>query len=457
MTSIDITDKNNYPALRLRADELIREDRVEECFALAKELEATLTKIYEHSNTNPESYREVEQITYELKWSVLYLYSETAILALFQNHLVDMLGNSNVDIMARLKTFLVGYVDMDERDAFKHKIIHALETSQEELTEEGVKKDGKIGIGTVANWLLDYRVALGTQAVSAADLANYLVGSENAKSLSSESRERLKSLLEINERLKLSSATPEGHESPIVIDSEDNKGVIIDGLFYKSSNIDYANALRSAREILAKVNNQANPAPSAAIKSEPESSPVAFVPPAPKPKVDEKHAPINNRQAVELYEQNPEMRQAISEAENKILSTIGEGQFDVRVEMGTAIAQEDRARVIALLIVLAKTQDLFTLIESDNGFIDWLKDQYGPVGVAQFKKQPDDPLFYSLWLQQLLEERLKMSAGDAAKAATLLANLVGRRYLKAAYLDTSTGKFAWAPIKQQKDRLIFTQ
>jgi hypothetical protein len=124
--------------------------------------------------------------------------------------------------------------------------------------------------------------------------------------------------------------------------------------------------------------------------------------------------------------------------------------------MSGAIAQSDRARVVALLVVLAKTQDLFTLIETDDGYRDWLRGQYGTAIEDQFIKQPDDPLFYSLWLQQLLEERLQMAASDSAKISTLLANIIGRRYLKAAYLDTGTSRFVWAPIQKLKDRLVFT-
>ncbi|MFA6197960.1 MAG: hypothetical protein WC734_02255 [Patescibacteria group bacterium] len=403
-----------------------------------------LAELQPEITSNPMGH-DYEDLYYKFRWLGLEQHEPTQIIELFQKHFALTYEIPEYVVWEKLRRRLVSLLSIEARTKLKADILSALRQNEESITDEGVIKDGVGQKGTVKNWLMDLQIALGTQPIDPIKLSDYLVSGNNTRSLSGVSRERINALIQLVEKLKLPSDTIEGYEAAVPYDNEGEVGEILGGQLV-STGKEHAKLSQELSQI-DRILKGVVPAVSTPV---PTTAPIATTEKKPPTK-------IGSQQVVELYEQNPAMRQAIADAEQKILSAIGGGKFDVRVEMGTAIAQADRARVIAMLIVLAKTQDLFTLIETDGGFRDWLRGQYGPEAENQFTKQPADPLFYSLWLQQLLEERLQMAASDAAKVGTLIANLVGRRYLKAAYLETSTGRFVWAPIRKQKDRLVFAQ
>ncbi len=430
-------------------------DRGETAFRLAKVLKYLLDQNQNLEIENAQLYKKYSDIVWKCRWVALPWYNETEILDMFRERFLITSEIPDFNLVNKLKHKLVSLVKYEDRDKLKKSIIDALRENNEILTEESVTKDGKELPGSIRNWLQDSVIELGTKPVITVDLSNYLVNKPNTKNISTESREKLRALLAFIEQMKISSLSVQGTESTIPVDDVEIIGSITNGVF-KRHNDEYQNIrddLASIETGLVSTDVRANQGvtlPSFEIRSEEKKA-------IPAEQISLNNSKVKHLQAkdlIKIYSANAEEQRAIYEEEKNILQQVGAGSLNIWSELEDSITQKNRSRLIAYLIVIAKTKDLFKVIASDRKFREYLINRYGTEAADQHEKQPEDPLFYSLWLQYILRERIQMLESDSARIGTKLANLAGRKYLKTAYIDSVSGSFKWVPVKKEKGRLI---
>lgn len=100
--------------------------------------------------------------------------------------------------------------------------------------------DSKEKLPTVGNWVKDYNSVLGTGVIDKLKRTQYLTNGKNIKNLNEKEKKKIRILLDLYERLKLSSLTLEGLEEDIPVDEENMKGIIKRGVFepYKETKED---------------------------------------------------------------------------------------------------------------------------------------------------------------------------------------------------------------------------
>ncbi|MDD5341760.1 MAG: hypothetical protein PHI73_00260 [Patescibacteria group bacterium] len=431
-------------------------DNSEGAFMLADNIKRLLELQSDLETSSPELYRGYDRLQWKLNFIALTQYPEDKALEFFKNHFSLVYEIPDYDPWQKIKSLLVSMVTLESRNLYKRKIIEALRENNEIFTPETVTKDGVEQKGTIKSWLIDSVINLGTKSIPIVQLADYLVNSPNTKNISADSREKLRSLLILVEKLKTPSDDPAGFESVADIDEEDAIGAIRGGVLdkYEEYKKEKMNITEVAKYLaMSPVKTKTGNAPDNIDTDRITTNRL-------KPEIEEKQITkpetarhLQTRDIIKAYTQNPEEQRAIAEEERAILAQVGQGTLNVRQELDEVIQKRDRIKLVAFLIVLAKTQDFFTVMAADAGFRQSLKDKYGVEAEDQFSKMPADPIFYSLWLQYILRNKIGMLESDSARIATKLANLLGRKYLKASFIDTVTGTFKWATIRKEKDRL----
>ena len=427
-------------------------DMGEQAFELAEVIARNLAARPELPTSDAAVYKEYETLQWKLRWIALPWYREPLIIPLFQDHYILTWQIPDFNLIEKLKHKLVTFVRLEDRNALRKEILEAIRNNTEVLTHESVTKDGKEQAGTVKNWALDEVIALGTQQITSIRLSEYLVNSQNTKALGKESRERLRSFFEFLEYLKTPSDSPAGFESAVPVDDPAATGTIRGGVLEKYSEKEREEQKRMEKwyDIVEKYDADYN-------RSKAGAAPATVGARTAAEQTNAKPSHLGVENLLKIYSQNPDEQKAIYEEEKNILKRVGREQLNIRPEFEEAIRGNNRNRVIAFLHVLAKTQDLAMVMKTDSVFRDYLKEKYGPESLTQFDAQPTDPVFYSLWLQYLLKQRLQMLESDSARIGTKLANLLGRKYLKVAYIDSVTGSFKWVPVKKEKNRLMLVQ
>lgn len=205
-------------------------------FLGAHRLSNELTKYFEtdkeFKNEYHELYVKYALVIIKLRWLGLQIVKEERIIDLFQYNFTKIFGIPDFEIWERLKRVLVAIPYLPYRDEVKQKIRTALVKNNEKLTSQKFIINNEIKDATVANWLKDYQLQVGIGVADKLIKSQYLIKGENIKILSIEEKEKVKTLLNIFEKIKLSSMTLEGLEEDVPIDEEYGKGIIVEGVPY---------------------------------------------------------------------------------------------------------------------------------------------------------------------------------------------------------------------------------
>ena len=446
----DLANPDTLKEIQADVAEICLYNQFPEAYQYAKLLEEYLQFNPSLNIQAPSLFAQYQALLLKLRWVGLPIFQEATMVNMFRKHFSVIYEIPDYDVWDQLIKRLVSLATLEARDALKKQILEALRENQETITQETITKDGRQIAGSVKNWLLDSVISLGLDRIDAVRLTDYLVSSQNTKHLSKESRQKIHTLLNLVENLKKSSVTPEGFEATVPVEELGLFGVIRQGVFEKYGD-DFEKTKKSLDVIRQELDKVHTKNKQTAGQNTPPAGQVVT------PTDPGHHHQLGVENLLKIYSQNPDEQKAIYEEEKTILKRVGQEQFNVRPEFEEAVRSNNRNRVIAFLHVLAKTQDLAMVMKTDSAFRDLLKEKYGPESLTQFDAQPGDPIFYSLWLQYLLKQRLQMLESDSARIGAKLANLLGRKYLKVAYIDSVTGSFKWVPVKKEKNRLMLVQ
>lgn len=233
------TDPETYDSIMKLERAILLQGLMDEARNLRDNLVNFFKEYPGFAEVKPDYYKNYNAVIARCNWIIIPALSEAEILELFGKHLIVAINDPDIDIWYSLKNGLLQLIIIENRDELIKKIKSVLLQSQQILTAQKLEiSKGKIEEGTVANWLKDYNVNLGTNSVDAVKRREYLMNSKNTKKLDNKDREKLTKLFNLYEKLKLSTGTLEGVLETIPLDDAGQiKGVIRDGRIeeYKES------------------------------------------------------------------------------------------------------------------------------------------------------------------------------------------------------------------------------
>jgi len=237
-----LNNKNFLKEIEMKSRDFIDYDQFREAYDLAKTLEQSINKVKGFKEKSYELYRSYQEIIIKLKWIGLPIMTEGMAIDYFQNHFTKIFSIPDYDfdnLWRKLGSILLIIMNFTERDKFKKKLTWALLNNQEKITSRELMINNQRRPPTVGNWLLDYNSNLGTGVVDNLKRVQYFSGNNNIKVLPEQEKARVKTLLDLYERLKLSSFTLEGLEEDIPVDEDDMEGTIRGGVFepYKEEDL----------------------------------------------------------------------------------------------------------------------------------------------------------------------------------------------------------------------------
>lgn len=234
---------NNIDDLQKYSDIIIKFDFLKEAFLL-------LQKLNSIKNNFLADDKKYQDILIKLKWTALPKMKNKEIIDLFSLKFTGIFEIENYDVWIKLQNKIVNSIFYEERDDFKKEIKNALLKNQEIITSKKIIVSDKLVNPTVANWLKDYNINVGTNLVNKEKDAQYLTYSDNIKKIDNQDeKNKLKILFNLYQKLKFSSLTMDGIEEDIYIDDSDIKGVLSDGIFTKIDE-KIENRIKSIRDII---------------------------------------------------------------------------------------------------------------------------------------------------------------------------------------------------------------
>ncbi len=170
--------------------------------------------------TQPKDYHQAKILKAKVSWVVLNTLRQDQIVDLFKNHLAEAFQIEEFDpledIFSKLKTVLLTYYLLEDRDDFKKRLREAMRDNNQAFFSSITGKREKI----ISAWINNYVQAFGAGPVERVKLMQYLTKISGEEKLSSEQREKLLKLFSLFERLKLSSFSPTGLEESLLVEKD---------------------------------------------------------------------------------------------------------------------------------------------------------------------------------------------------------------------------------------------
>lgn len=342
---------------------------------------------------------------------------------MFDKYLSSAFKIPEYDLWKKTKQWLANF-PLDRRDEIKKRVLDSLQRSSEVVTSIALEEPGlEVQAGTVGNWIRQYQGIVGVNEVDTLAKTQYFFTNKAFAALPVEERESLKKLFALVDHLKLSSKTPEGFEEDIVIEEGGKTVIISEGKeIYLDPSIE--KAMRDFRGA---------------------SSP------------EERQARL-----VGLLRGSDEEVQKINMLEGEIGTQTENNETKLRDLLFTFSSpvmgkEPEQDRTIAVLKHLARLGFLDNILRGDKRFFDMLTQYYQKTGKLQevddLKVYPTSPKHLSIFLQELLIQRIGMRSAEAARVAVQIENILKKngkaQYMEMAFFDEEKEQFAFAaPIQE---------
>lgn len=233
--TVNLRDQKFLEELTQQVDDYVRWDKT----FLAWKLFLKIKEIFEKDSggVNNKLINKYIYLLRRLKFLALPLLSDEETINLFEKDLAfawqldSFTDEESYDFNQKLKYKLTSVL-LWERDEFKIRLINAMKNNQQRISSESIELgSGHQVAPTMANWLKDYidRIGIDTDTLKQ---TNYLINSLNTKKLTDDERSILRQVIHLYEKLKISSATPEGIEEDLVyIDKNGQMKILHNGQF----------------------------------------------------------------------------------------------------------------------------------------------------------------------------------------------------------------------------------
>ncbi|MFA6215873.1 MAG: hypothetical protein WC768_04875 [Patescibacteria group bacterium] len=378
----------------------------------------------------------INSLSIKLKFLSLVRWSEPVIVSLFENGIGQVFNDENIDVADRLNALLIE-TPFDLRDELKQKLLRRLRANKELISDKSIILDGKPQLASISNVLTDYLSSHGDSIPSNIEFAEYFMQSKTFKEFTLSEKEKVKKLLKVFDLLSKSSYNPVGFENVILFIDKDgtlktlDHGIIMSALGEKTVKFHKRSSAITLPEEISLPQEKEDLSKFITTQTEVKSN--------------------VEQEVLAAYQGDPRQLKAVASEQEKVTKKFGNDKAKLRVEFFTAVQNKNIVRTIAILRILAGLADLENFIKEDeklNKFlaVTWAK-RYGDEFVAEFAKNPAQIQFIRLFLRYVLEERLGLSASDAARVGLQIANIfvsLGKiDYNKMAYFDVGKKSFEW--------------
>ncbi len=411
---IDFNSPKIFEAMKWHAERVINFDLVNEARLLANFLEKNFSgSAIEH----PEDEMVYQEILIKAKFIALPALEDEEIIRLLGENFTLIFEIPNYDLWNKVRAKLISIAKFEDRDDLKKKIGAALMDSGKALTKNGIILGGAEAKGTIKNWLMDARQALGSGKVEIVQLSQYLINSANTKKLSEEDRYRVDYLLKFYEKTKISSIELGGVEEITIFEVDGALDVYEEGI-----------TERIGKEIKDMVAEIQSVEATTEIKNEIQS----------KYRGDETD---DKKIAAEMKK-----IQKTAAGDFKKLADI---LFRAIPGPGRAV---NKIQLIAILKVLAEDRKLEKLVD-DKRFsemvVSYLRAEGRSGELAGFKANPQAPQYISALLRYLLEEAAGMTNNESGRIGMQIFNIMakggaGDKYQGVVYFDLEKKEFEWS-------------
>jgi hypothetical protein len=432
-------------------DDFIKFNMTNEAFGFVENLTLLINEFPKFKETYPYLFKRYQDLILKAKWIALPRFSEKEIIDLFEYSFVKIFELEFYNIWNKIEMKLITIAFCEDRDEFKKKIREALLRNKEDFTNRTIIYEDKKYKPTIGNWLLLYNKILGTESLSHLKRAQFFVSNSNIKTLDPKEKENLRTLINLYERLKLSSLTLEGFEEDISVNEPGRKGIIRGGVFYPENE----KLIRDFRKRIKDFEDS--------MKFEKILKPIKHE------NIKIQEAQNNKTIKQEDREIQGAKRQEISTKE-KILSEVFKGQLEqktiynfereiidetrknpekIKSILKQALDVPEREKAIAALKLLAQINELPELVKDEKigqGFIFFLSNLGEKITIDDLKRMSNSIKYTNLFLQYVLKNKLGLNENDSAKIGVQFSNILStfnKDFRKMVYFNADKGEFRW--------------
>ncbi|MEK7167154.1 MAG: hypothetical protein AAB732_01980 [Patescibacteria group bacterium] len=432
-------------------NDFIKFNMVNEASGFWKNLTLAINGFPKFKESYPYLFERYQDLILKTKWISLFRLSEKEILALFEESFVLTFKLEFFNIWDKIEMKLISIPFCEDRDVFKKQIREALLRNKENFTSQAIIYDAKKYRPTIGNWLLIYNKILGTEIIPRLKMAQFFVSNPNIKTLTPEEKEKMRTLMNLYERLKLSSLTLEGFEEDIPVNESGREGVIKRGVFYPKNEKLIRNFKKTIKDFEESKKFQ------------------KVLEPLEKIKLQEKPKEIKTAQ--QLANTNPVVEKKEISTKEKILSGYFKGQLEqkviynfereiinetkkdpekIKLIFKQALNVPEREKAIAALKLLAQINELPELVKDENigqGFIVFLSDLGEKITIEDLKRLSNSIKYTNLLLQYILKNKLGLNENDSAKIGVQFSNILSafnKDFRKMVYFNADKGEFRWS-------------
>lgn len=423
---VDFIDQKIFEEIKKQASGVVFEDDVSRALMFVRNFSSITSKKGNQQLDNaPEIAKKYESIILSLRAVALASLSEKEVIDFFEKDIQEVLVVEDLDILEKVKFRVIVFSDFSYRDKFKRKLREALYRNKKIIGSGQILLDKQKVRPTVVNWLKKYAQLAGPKPANKIVQNQFLTLDSDVLKLTDKNKKALRSLVYLFEYLKTSSMTPEGLEDPVLFNIGGKLKVL------KQGNFEDVKLPSSAVLDFDQVDDD-NSKSILGGKSEQENL-------------------VMKKEILEAYQGNNKLQKAIAKEIKKLDKKFGSDKEALRAEFFQTTQKGNANRTVGALMLMTQNNELLEFIGEDpklNKFLSaiWEK-QYGADLVADFKINPTNIKYVKMFLQYVLEQRLKMDENDAARVGLQIGNafaaLGKKSYNKMAYFDVKTKEFNW--------------
>ncbi len=434
----DFAQPANYNRLKAEVDELWRYDEISPAWRLYKELvkqEEVWAKLDDQELRS--SYNQLKR---RLAYLSLPFLEDKEVEGIFKTDLAEALSyvSDDYNLLNKIRSKLM-LVPLVERDAYKAKLLKALEENEEKLTEMSIDKDGEQIEGTIKNWLADFRYYLAEHKTDE-KLAQieYLYKAENVLKLNSVEREKVRRLITLYNCLRKSSLTLDGMEDVGLVEKDGETFLLDDGKLIKLSD----QAAAGFKFAQVKPLEQSEDKATGSISLDKKEDKVQSVPLGKN---------VSLTTLMQIYERflKSSLMKKIDQLMDELWAKYKDDFKALRGYFYHAVNQRQIEKALAALLIIAKLGKVRQVFGEDERFVKFWSKYLAMknLDVEHFKNDPAKAEFLAMFFKYILEERLNLPAQQAVLVGMLISNLCRQagelEYQFMVYGDVQSGEFKW--------------
>jgi hypothetical protein len=209
---LNLNDRNVLEAVKKQLAEILNFNLSKEARFLLKKIELGFKEFLNLKFENETLYNEWQDIYIKLKWVAFPYLKSQEVIKLFEENLATAFNIERYPLENFLEALFLTIPLLEDRDIYKQKLREAMLKNNQEITSQELLIDGKLKRPTIGEWLNEYNKFVGLGKADKLKQVEFFNKNQNFQKLSPEEKEKIKRLIDLYERLKISSLEDEGTE-----------------------------------------------------------------------------------------------------------------------------------------------------------------------------------------------------------------------------------------------------